>query len=33
VIVKGKDLVNSLEKERNDYNKIAEKLRKAVQGK
>ena len=33
VIVKGKDLVNSLEKERNDYNKIADKLRKAVQGK
>lgn len=33
VVVKGKDLVNSLEKDSQDFSKVADKMRKAVQGK
>ena len=33
VVVKGKDLVNSLERESKAFSKVAEKMRKAVQGK
>ena len=33
VVVKGKDLVNSLDKESKDFSKVADKMRKAIQGK
>jgi len=33
VVVKGKDLVNSLERESKTFSKVAEKMRKAIQGK
>ena len=33
VVLKGKDLVNSLDKESKDFSKVADKMRKAIQGK
>jgi tripartite-type tricarboxylate transporter receptor subunit TctC len=33
VVVKGKNLVNSLDKESKDFSKVADKMRKAIQGK
>ena len=33
VVVKGKDLVTSLDRESKDFNKVADKMRKAIQGK
>ena len=33
VVVKGKELVNSLDKESKDFSKVADKMRKAIQGK
>jgi tripartite-type tricarboxylate transporter receptor subunit TctC len=33
VVVKGKDLVASLDKESKDFHKVADKMRKAIQGK